>query len=592
MNPSTHLARDLLDELVHQGVREVVLSPGSRSAPLAFAAARLARAGRVRLHVRLDERCAGFLAVGLARTSGDPVAVVCTSGTAVANLAPAVVEASYSALPLVVITADRPPEARGVASPQTIDQVGFFGQMVRHAADLGAARHPGPDDPAAAARTVRAAVGTALAAAMAGAPGTAGSAHCGPVHLNVALRLPLVPEDGNDPVPGPVPARSGPPRARRTPLAGCDSRELDALIDVPAHGVLLVGDLPATALAGHQQWLAELAEACGWPVVAEPTANMHAASRFLPHAPLVLGTPGFLQRYRPDLVLSVGTFGLSRPTLQLLGSARRHVAVELPFVGRECCDPVRTASRVLDAIPLPPSTPVRDPNWLSGWQDAAEAADRALSPVLNQAGLRGPAVAVDIWREAPDDALLLAAASWSVRHLEAFAGPRSGVCVVGNRGANGIDGLVSTAWGAALAHQSEGRGPGLALMGDLAFLHDHNGLLGGSGETRPDLVIVVVDNNGGGIFHQLEQGRPEHARNFERLFGTPHGLDLVALARAAGIPAQRVGDRAELVAALRQGMAAGGVRVVVADVGLRGDEADFLAAVQAAARAGVAGCLR
>lgn len=592
MNPSTHLARDLLDELVHQGVREVVLSPGSRSAPLAFAAARLARAGRVRLHVRLDERCAGFLAVGLARTSGEPVAVVCTSGTAVANLAPAVVEASYSALPLVVITADRPPEARGVASPQTIDQVGFFGQMVRHAADLDAARHPGPDDPAAAARTVRAAVGTALAAAMAGTPGTpgtAGSAHCGPVHLNVALRLPLVPEDGNDPQPGPVPARSGPPRARRTPLAGCDSRELDALIDVPAHGVLLVGDLPATALAGHQQWLAELAEACGWPVVAEPTANMHAASRFLPHAPLVLGTPGFLAEHPPELVVSVGLFGLSRPTLELVRAAGSHVAIELSDVGREVCDPARTARRVLGSIPLPPAAAQPDLRWWRQWQSAGAGAGRAVVAALESSGMSGPAVARRVWTAAPDDGLLLVAASWPVRHLEAVADPRRGLRVVGNRGANGIDGLVSTAWGAALAHQHAGGGPATALVGDLAFLHDHNGLLGGAGEPRPDLVIVVVDNDGGGIFHQLEQGRPEHLPWFEQLFGTPQGRDLVAVARAAGVPAIGVADLSGLDAAIERARAAGGVHVVVAKVGPRPREAALLDRVREAAAAAVTG---
>ena len=151
-------------------------------------------------------------------------------------------------------------------------------------------------------------------------------------------------------------------------------------------------------------------------------------------------------------------------------------------------------------------------------------------------------MAAHVWQQAPDDALLLVAASWPVRQVEAFAGRRTGLRVIGNRGANGIDGLVSTAWGAALAHQAQGGGAGLALMGDLAFLHDHNGLLVGAGEPRPDLVVVVTDNDGGGIFHQLEQGRPEHAGSFERIFGTPVGRDLVAVAQAAGVPAV-AGDR-------------------------------------------------
>ena len=168
--------------------------------------------------------------------------------------------------------------------------------------------------------------------------------------------------------------------------------------------------------------------------------------------------------------------------------------------------------------------------------------------------LTGSAVAARVWSRAPDDALLLVAASWPVRQVEMFAGRRTGLRVIGNRGANGIDGLVSTAWGAALAHQALGGGPALALMGDLAFLHDHNGLLVGADEPRPDLVIVVTDNDGGGIFHQLEQGRPEHAGSFERIFGTPLGRDLVAVAQAAGVSAAHVVDLAGLDAALTEAM--------------------------------------
>jgi 2-succinyl-5-enolpyruvyl-6-hydroxy-3-cyclohexene-1-carboxylate synthase len=595
MNPSTALARALLDELVHQGVRELVLAPGSRSAPLAYAALRLARTGRIRLHVRVDERSAGFLAVGLATASGDPVVVACTSGTAVANLAPAVVEASYRAVPLVVVTADRPPESRGVGSPQTIDQVEFFGGMVRHFADLGAARRPVREDPDADLRAARAEVGRALAIALA-APGDMARlgpapAHAGPVHLNVGFRLPLVPDDrpgaeaGTDAPPSPEPTAAGAvPRQRRPPLSGCDVRGLgEVLGDVPARGLVLVGDLPCTALRGHHQWLADLASACGWPIVAEPTANLHEAATALNHGVLVLGAEEFLAGHTPDLVLSAGLFGLSRPTLALLGRARRHVAVELPSVGREVCDPMRTAETVLPGIPLAPDRPSVDHSWLAAWQRAdAIAAGVVAEQVTTGAGpLTGAAVAEAVWRLGRDDGLLLIAASWPVRHVEAVAGRRTGLRVVGNRGANGIDGLVSTAWGAALAHQAAGGGPALALLGDLAFLHDHNGLLVGEQEPRPDLLIVVVDNDGGGIFHQLEQGRPEHRGDFERLFGTPLGRDLVAVARAAGVPARRVTTRVGLEQAVRSGLAAGGVRVVVARAHDRAGEADLLATVRA-----------
>jgi 2-succinyl-5-enolpyruvyl-6-hydroxy-3-cyclohexene-1-carboxylate synthase len=601
VNPATALARALLAELVHQGVREVVLAPGSRSAPLAFEALRLDRAGRIRLHVRIDERSAGFLALGLAKVSGSPVAVICTSGTAVANLAPAVVEASYSAIPLVVLTADRPVEARGVGSPQTIDQVEFFGQTVRFFADLGAARGTDHDDPHAAQRAARASVGMAMAAAV-GAPAgglgggglaSGGMAHSGPVHLNVGFRIPLVPDsEGADPegdpgadpgvADGSAPPDASPPRPRRPPLTGCDHRDArEALGELPARGVILAGDLPCTSLRGHHQWLSALAEACGWPIIAEPSATLHGAPTALGHGVLVLGSARFLADHTPDIVLTVGQFGLSRPTMDLLRQAGRHVAIELPTVGREVCDPLRTAERVLPGIPLPPAEVTPDAAWLAGWQAAdAVAAEVVADEVARAGGLTGLAAVTRVWDRAPDDALLLVAASWPVRQVEIATGRRAGLRVVGNRGANGIDGLVSTAWGAALAHQAQGGGPALALMGDLALLHDHNGLLVGADEPRPNLVVVVLDNDGGGIFHQLEQGRPEHAGSFERVFGTPLGRDLVAVARAAGVPAERVSDLPGLEQALTAAMDAGGVHVIVTHVPDRAGEARLMASVR------------
>jgi 2-succinyl-5-enolpyruvyl-6-hydroxy-3-cyclohexene-1-carboxylate synthase len=599
MNPATALARALLAELVHQGVRDVVLSPGSRSAPLAFEVLRLDRAGRVRLHVRIDERSAGFLALGLAKVSGRPVAVICTSGTALANLAPAVVEASYSAIPLVVLSADRPVESRGVGAPQTIDQVDFFGRSVRFFADLGAARRIDPEDPDSAQRAARASAGMAIAAAVGAptgatvAPGHGGMAHAGPVHLNVGFRLPLVPDLDGAQAPG-GPDRDAtpdsPPRPRRPPLTGCDFRDArEVLGDVPARGVLLVGDLPCTSLRGHHQWLASLAETCGWPIIAEPSANLHGAPTALGHGVLVLGSAPFLAEHTPELVVTVGMFGLSRPTLDLVRQAGRHIAIELPTVGREVCDPLRTAQQVLTGIPLPPADVAPDPHWLASWQDADSTAAQVVAEELARAGsLTGAGVAARVWTRAPDDALLLVAASWPVRQVEMVAGRRTGLRVVGNRGANGIDGLVSTAWGAALAHQGLGGGPALALMGDLAFLHDHNGLLTGVEEPRPDLVIVVTDNDGGGIFHQLEQGRPEHAGSFERVFGTPVGRDLVAVAAASGVAAVRVTDLPGLDQALADAVSAGGVHVIVARVPDRVGEAHLMAAMRDAVADGLA----
>ena len=411
-------------------------------------------------------------------------------------------------------------------------------------------------------------------------------AHAGPVHLNVGFRLPLVPDpDDADEAGAPDADAQGysPPRPRRPPLTGCDVRDArEALGELPARGVILAGDLPCTSLRGHHQWLAALADGCGWPIIHEPSANLHGAPTALGHGVLVL-SPGFLADHTPDVVLTVGQFGLSRPTMDLIRQAGRHVAIELPTVGREVCDPLRTAERVLTGIPLPPADFTPDAAWLADWQAADGIASEVVAVELAGAGsLTGSAVAAQVWNQAPDDALLLVAASWPVRQVEMFAGRRDGLRVIGNRGANGIDGLVSTAWGAALAHQGLGGGPALALMGDLAFLHDHNGLLVGADEPRPDLVIVVTDNDGGGIFHQLEQGRPEHGDSFERMFGTPLGRDLAAVAQAAGVSAVAVADLAGLERAVTGAMSAGGVHVVVAHVPDRAAEAQLMASVRSA----------
>ncbi len=626
MNASTALARAVLGDLVRGGVRELVLCPGSRSAPLAFAGARLADTGALRMHVRIDERSAGFLALGLAKVSGRPVAVVCTSGTAVANLMPAVVEASYAAVRLMVISADRPVETRGVGAPQTIDQIELFGDHVRFFADLGA-----PASAAEAVAQARPVVRLALRTAAGRSRSGFGTAHCGPVHLNVGFRLPLVPDPPDNPLQTPLmdsrdsfdpivwsgvhpqppevapapaagpgsslrpphpdePGRTDHPQGEDLPQraeqpdqptgpgnesagrpdagAGHVSDRVPA--DQPPRGLILVGDLPGTVDDATHQAILRLSSAKGWPIVAEPTANLHGQDTVLGHGVLVLGTAWADER-PPDLVLTAGAFGLSRPTLALLRRARTHVAIELPGVGREVCDPVRTAVRVIDAVPSPASDAAPDPQWLAGWLAADRRARAVVDATLARpAGLTGGAAAREVFQSTPPDGLLLLAASWPVRHVEALGGRRSGLRVIGNRGANGIDGLVATAWGAALAHQRSGGDRAIALLGDLAFLHDHNGLLCGPGEERPDLSIVVVDNGGGGIFSQLEQGRPEYAADFERLFATPQGRDLVAVAEAAGVPAERVTTLAALRAALAPEVR--GVHVVVAEVrGFSGD---------------------
>jgi 2-succinyl-5-enolpyruvyl-6-hydroxy-3-cyclohexene-1-carboxylate synthase len=555
VNPSTALARVLVDELVRCGVREAVLAPGSRSAPLAFALHAADAAGRLRLHVRIDERSAGFLALGLAKASGAPAVVVTTSGTAVANLHPAVLEAAHAGVPLLALTADRPPELRGVGANQTVDQLGIFGTAVRLSTELGA-----PEVRAGQNASWRSAVCRVVAAG-------------GPVHLNLALREPLVPEAGED-WPEPLDGRPGgrpwtavlpPPPAG--PVAD----------DLPARTVVVLGDAPAGPVAATLA----LAEARGWPVVAEPSARLAAGSCVLAGGDLLL-RGGFVAAHRPDRALAVGRPTLSRAVARLLAAAQLDVVP----TGPGWTDPAGLAARVLPAVPTPAAgraepaagsrgptgTGERDEGWLPAWRDAAAAAWESVAGLLD--GLCEPAVAATLMDAARPGSLVVCGSSKPVRDLF-LAGPRRGVTVLANRGVAGIDGTVSTAVGAALAHG----GPAYALLGDLTFLHDANGLIIGPGEPRPDLTIVVVNNDGGAIFGVLEQGAPEYAEGFERVFGTPHGVDLAALCAATGTPHHVVTSRTELSAALA---APAGIRVLEVRTD-RQEAVDLDAAITAAA---------
>ena len=522
MNPSTALARVLVDELVRGGVREAVLSPGSRSAPLAFALHDADRAGRLRLHVRIDERSAAFLALGLAKASGHPVPVVTTSGTATANLHPAVLEASLSGVPLLLLTADRPPELRGSGANQTVDQLGLYGGAVRLFVELGA-----PEERAGQNAYWRATTCRVLATAL----GDLGSAP-GPVQVNVALRDPLVPTDGSwvEPLDGRPDGAAWTTRSTATLPAPDD--------DLPDHTVVVIGDGGDTAAA------VVLAESRGFPVVAEPSSGAHGP-QVVAAAEAVLATAGWLDQHRPERVLVVGRPTLSRAVGRLLATTPTDlVAAHLPWP-----DPSATALRVLTGVPRPGAG--REGSWAASWLDAGQRAATAVAEVLSGSGLSEPVVAAEVVRAT--EGLLVVGSSKPVRDL-LLAGGRPGLRVLANRGVAGIDGMVSTAVGAALAHG----GRALALLGDLTLLHDSNGLLIGPGEPRPDLTVVVVNNDGGAIFGLLEQGAPSYAEAFERVFGTPHGADLGALCAATGTPHVRV----ETVEALRAALGGAGLRVV------------------------------
>lgn len=521
-------AQVVVDELARCGVTDAVLCPGSRNAPLAFALQAADDAGRLRLHVRIDERTAGFLALGLAVASGRPVPVCTTSGTAVANLHPAVLEASYAGVPLIALTADRPPEMIGTGASQTIVQAGIFGGAVRSALTG-----------AGSAAQYRSTVDRAVAAATGALGGWPG-----PVHLNLPFAEPLVP-DGDGVAPE---GRGGPWTAVAPVLRTAPPLPLDP-------------SAPTLVIAGHGAPALNVPV----PVVAEPSSGAWAGS--VRTGSWLLDVPALL----PAQVVVAGRPTLHRQVQRLLADPA--VAVYALADGAPWTD-VAGAVRAVGALPvLDP-----DPGWLRRWQDADEAASQALDKVLDDpAAVTGLRLARALVATLPDGAQLVLGSSNPVRDVSLAAAPRPGLTVLSNRGVAGIDGTVSTAIGAALVHD----GPTYALLGDLTLLHDTTGLVIGPDEPHPDLTIVVLNDAGGGIFGLLEQGDPEHAHAFERVFGTPHRVDLAALCAALGV-AYRLVDIADVPAALAP---APGMRLVEVRgdrTRLRAGHAELHAAVSAA----------
>ena len=543
MNPSTAFATVLVDELVRCGLREAVIAPGSRSAPLAMALHAAAARGRLRLHVRIDERSAAFLALGLSKAGGRPAAVVCTSGTAAAHFHAAVIEADEACVPLLLLTADRPPELRGTGANQTIDQLKLYGSAVRWFCEAGVPEN-GPG---------QVSYWRSLACKAWSQAAGNGAALAGPVHLNLPLREPLVPTPGDwhepldgrpDGLPWTQVTGAGEPAAGAgQPAVGLPSLELDWT----ERGLVVAGDGAADPGA-----LVELAERAGWPLLAEPSSGARYGLAALTAYQYLLESADFLADRRPDLIVSAGRPGMSRGQLALLRAAGRsgpHLVL-LQGPGR-WADPARTATHVTGQVLLR-GAPGGSTGWLDSWLAADAAARHAADDVLGSAaetnGANEPALARDVAAALPSGALLWVASSMPVRDLDRHMTPRPDVRVLASRGVSGIDGLVSSAIGAALAHQAAGGGPAVALLGDLALVHDTPGLLLGPAEPRPDLCLVVVNNDGGGIFSSLEQAAfPD---SFERVFGTPHGADVAALAAAAGLPYQRLDRAADLPGAL------------------------------------------
>ncbi|TJY64089.1 2-succinyl-5-enolpyruvyl-6-hydroxy-3-cyclohexene-1-carboxylate synthase [Arthrobacter sp. CAU 1506] len=558
---SMEAARLAVKALVWGGVRDVVVAPGSRSAPLAYALAEAETRDELRLHVRIDERGAAFTALGLSLGSLRPVPVVTTSGTAVGELLPAVMEANHAGVELLVISADRPEEMRGTGANQTTVQPGLFGIHVRSAVDI-----PAGDDPTDAIRTsllnakgipLPPALDDLRAMAATPSPGQStaspdlGPHHgtVGPVHINLPFRDPLF--------PGPEPVLAAKESGRQEGIVptAMDGREPDWAIDWPVSlaepAVHATDEHRTVVVAGHGAGaVAEaFARAHRLPLLAEPSSN----ARFGPNA---IGPYRMLLSRFGTLAERVVVFGrptLSRPVAALL--AREDVQTALyqpePVAWFE---PGRRRERVIsepeDLSLFAGSGP---DGWLQLWRQAGGAADVALIQVLDaEPGLTGLRVGRSVWLNTRGRLVL--GSSNPIRDVDLAGTPidTPDAFVHANRGLAGIDGTVATSSGIALGAGTATR----ALMGDLTFLHDAGSLLLGPGEPEPDLQIVVVNDSGGGIFSTLEHGKvgeqASYASAVERLFGTPHRADLASLAAGYGVQHRQVKDTDELDAVLSE----------------------------------------
>ncbi len=542
--PDTHLLlRAFADELTRCGMREACTSPGSRSSPLVLA---LVREPRLRCFSHIDERCAGFFAVGAAKLSGRPVAITCTSGTAAANLAPAVIEAFQARVPLVVLTADRPPELREVGAGQTIDQIELYGSAAKWFFEVGA-----HEATPASMRWMRALACRAFWTALDGRPG--------PVHLNFALREPLLPPDelGEDPQPG----RSGgrPWALRLTPGedAAAAGRAL-AVVARDAHRPVVVAGRAEPGLDA----LAAACERLGWPLLADPLSGARRGGAAIAHYDALLRRAQFADARRPDLVVRCGDLPTSKPLRAWLDGLGEDVA-QLSFDPHGAWqDPgaslhvvlAADAARTLSAAAE--QTPTADPDWLAGWRAADERAAVAIAGVLGGEALSEPLVARTLAADLPPHATLFVASSMPVRDIESFTAVRADAPrVLCNRGANGIDGTISSAFGAAAV----AGGPVVLLIGDVALAHDVGGLLAAR-RLGLALTIVLLDNDGGGIFEFLPIAAARDA--FEEHVATPHGLDFAHAAALYGCAYADVGDRAGLRDALGAALAREGTTII------------------------------
>ena len=562
MNAATDtylLLRAFVDELARCGMRAACTSPGSRCAPLILT---LAREQRLRCFSHVDERCSAFFALGLAKASGLPVAVTCTSGTAAAELLPAAIEAQQARVPLLLLTADRPPELRETGAGQTIDQLKLFGDAAKWFVEVGVY-----DATPEHLRWMRTLACRAYWKTLEGRPGV--------VHLNFPLREPLVCEEE---LPVDKSARhEGSPYVRRAPGRPTEGEAMVSLYELAAasaRGVVVAGrdertgrqPLGPTDPRSLGEAAAAFAAAAGWPVLADPLSGARRGGAAVAHYDSLLRDEAFAESVQPDLVIRVGDLPTSKPLRAWLAGLEGARQVALDAEG-SWQDPAAVLS---DSLALDPATalselatvpPVAEDDWLAAWRSADERAAAAILGALGDGGLSEPAVAAELGVLLPDVATLFVASSMPVRDIETFwpirPDPPRVLC---NRGAAGIDGIVSSAFGAA----ADGLGPVVLLIGDVALAHDIGGLLAAR-RLALKLTIVLLDNGGGGIFDFLPVSRARMALAddaYTRHIATPTGLDFAKAAALYRLAHERAGDLSELRAALERALAREGSSIV------------------------------
>jgi 2-succinyl-5-enolpyruvyl-6-hydroxy-3-cyclohexene-1-carboxylate synthase len=522
------LLRAFCDELARCGLEHACTSPGSRCAPIVLS---LARERRIRSWSHIDERCAGFFALGAAKASGRPVAVTCTSGTAAANLAPAVIEAHWAAVPLIVLTADRPPELRDVGAGQAIDQLKLYGDAVKWFFEVGS-----HEATPARLRWVRTLACRAYATAVAGRPG--------PVHLNFPLREPLVLDA---PLPGDDTARPG-----GQSYVIVEPSEAPAAAEAP--GPHPSGRLLIVAGAGTPEpaELAEFAARAGIPVLADPLSGARTGGAAVAHYDLLLREPGFAAAHQPQFVFRLGDLPTSKPLRAwLAGLDATQIAVD-PYGTWQDPDAV-VGMRLRSALPRPDALDV-EPGWLDAWREADARAAGAIDATLGDE-LSEPLLARRLAEWLDPGTALFVASSMPIRDVESLVAARADPPrVLSNRGANGIDGTGSSAFGVAAAGTRT-----VLLIGDVALAHDIGGLLAAS-RLGLQLTIVLLNNDGGGIFHFLPVAGESDA--FEEHVATPHGLDFQHAAELYRCAYEHPATLAELRAALERSLDAGRTTIV------------------------------